>query len=122
MQVLVSVFGEVDLGARPRGAWRWRFARRGGEEQCAIIAVIIEDTGRFRGAAGDLGQQAGKGIRRLSGRCVGVGEAMVRQLFKVRTRAFRDTNRKVHGMEAVNAHEQHMSYFFVVVGERGRRL
>ena len=82
-----------------------------GAERWRPELVIIENAGRFRRAAGDLGQQAGKGVRRLGGRCVGVGGAMVRQLFQVRTCAFRDTNRKVHGMEAVNAHEQHMLDF-----------
>jgi hypothetical protein len=45
MQVLVDVFGEIDLGTGPCLAWRWRIA--GGREEGAVIAVVIEDTGRL---------------------------------------------------------------------------
>ena len=103
----------ADSSRSSRPDWSRRRGRTRNPEdskQLPVIAVVIENAGRFRRAAGELGQQAGKGIRRLGGRRIGVGEAMLRQVFQVRTCAFRDTNLKVHGMETVNAHEQHMFY------------
>ena len=58
MQIDVDILGEIGLGAGTGGARSGRRRRR--REQGAVIAVVIEDAGRFGGAAGELCQEAGE--------------------------------------------------------------
>jgi len=70
MLVGTEIFRESDLGAWPGFAGLRRIAGR--REQLAVVAVVVEDAVRLGRSTGDLGEQAGKRIRRFGGRCVGV--------------------------------------------------
>ncbi len=102
---LVIVDALVEGGLPP---WRVLARRVARGEERAIIGDVVEDAMAFRRAAGHLGEQAGEGIRRRRGQRVRIGQAMAGERRQGAVGMGRDIIGEVHGVQAVDADQQHM--------------
>ncbi len=87
---------------------RCAFAVRTRLEVGAVIAVVVEYTRRFRGAASHLRDESRKGIRRSAGERVRIEYARLRQRSERAPGILGDVVGQIDGVKPVHADEQHV--------------
>ncbi len=102
--VPVEILGEVDLGAGHGGP----AVGGAGRQQRRVVGVVVVDAGGAGAAAGDLGDDAGEGVRRRGGPGVGVLHAAADQPGQRGLRVLRDVPGQVRLVQAVDRDQQYV--------------